>query len=124
MAFALTGARLFDGERMRDGQSVVIQDDRITAVVPDGSLDPALARQRVPPEIVGRLTQAGVIVSAGHTAASYATIAVALRQGLTGFTHLFNAMPPLGHREPGPVGAALDDRGSWCGLIVDLHHVS
>src|SRR5260221_7999196 len=70
-----------------------------------------LAPERVPPEIVGRLTQAGVIVSAGHTAASYATIAVALRQGLTGFTHLFNAMPPLGHREPGPVGAALDDRG-------------
>jgi N-acetylglucosamine-6-phosphate deacetylase len=83
-----------------------------------------LAPERVPLEIIGRLTRAGVIVSAGHTAASHATIAAALRQGLTGFTHLFNAMPPLGHREPGPVGAALDDRGSWCGLIVDLHHVS
>src|SRR5258707_9082815 len=47
MAFALTAARLFDGERIRDGQSVVIQDDRIIAVVPDGSLDPALARQRL-----------------------------------------------------------------------------
>jgi N-acetylglucosamine-6-phosphate deacetylase len=83
-----------------------------------------LAPEIVPPEIIARLTQAGVIVSAGHTAASHATVVAALRQGVTGFTHLFNAMPPLTNREPGPIGAALDHRGSWCGLIVDLHHVA
>ena len=44
--------------------------------------------------------------------------------GLTGITHLFNAMPPLMNRDPGPVGAALDDRTLWCGVIVDMHHVS
>src|SRR6185369_12363576 len=42
---------------------------------------------------------------------------------LSGFTHLFNAMPQLGSREPGPVGAALESRAAWCGLIADGHHV-
>jgi len=83
-----------------------------------------MAPEIVPPEIIGRLTEAGIIVSASHTAASHEIIVAALRQGVTGFTHLFNAMPPLANREPGPVGAALDDRSSWCGLIVDLHHVA
>jgi N-acetylglucosamine-6-phosphate deacetylase len=250
MALALTGARVFDGERMRDGHAVVIDGDRIAAVVPEAGLEATLPRRRiegllapgfidvqvnggggvlfndqpdvagiraigaahrrfgttgflptlitdrpermvaaiaavgdalatrvpgvlgihlegpflsparkgahdaslmrrveeadiavmtslqagrtlvtlapeiVPPEIIARLMQAGVIVSAGHTAASHAVVVAALSQGVTGFTHLFNAMPPLANREPGPVGAALDDRGSWCGLIVDLHHVA
>src|SRR5690349_160987 len=250
MALALTGARLFDGETMRDGHAVVIDGERIAAVVPEADLDAALPRRRiggllapgfidvqvnggggvlfndqpdvagiraigaahrrfgttgflptlitdrpermvvaiaavrdalatrvpgvlgihlegpflsrarkgahdaslmrrvdeadirvmtslqagrtlvtlapeiVPPEIIARLTQAGVIVSAGHTAASHAVVVAALRHGVTGFTHLFNAMPPLTNREPGPLGAALDERGSWCGLIVDLHHVA
>ena len=53
-----------------------------------------------------------------------ATIEEACRRGLRGFTHLFNAMPPLSGRDPGPVGAALDSRDTWCGLIVDGHHVS
>ena len=48
----------------------------------------------------------------------------ALDAGLRGFTHLFNAMSQLGTREPGAVGAALDDAASWCGLIVDGVHVS
>ena len=249
MALALTGARLFDGEQMHDGHAVVIDGERIAAVVPEADLDAALPRRRiegllapgfvdvqvnggggvlfnaqpdvpgiraigaahrrfgttgflptlitdrpdrmaaaieavrealaagvpgvlgihlegpflsparkgahdaslmrrveeadirvitslqagrtlvtlapeiVPPEIIARLARAGVIVSAGHTAASHKTVVAALSQGVTGFTHLFNAMPPLTNREPGPIGAALDDRGSWCGLIVDLHHV-
>ena len=69
-----------------------------------------LAPEKVPPETSRRLAAAGVILSAGHTAASYETIRAARAAGLTGFTHLFNAMPPLAGREPGPVGAALDDR--------------
>ena len=65
-----------------------------------------------------------MVIAAGHTKADYDTIVAARAAGLTGFTHLFNAMPPLAGREPGPVGAALDDPDAWCGIIVDLHHVS
>jgi N-acetylglucosamine-6-phosphate deacetylase len=73
-------------------------------------------------EIIGELVAAGVVVSAGHTNATYAEMRVALAHGLTGFTHLFNAMSQLTGREPGAVGAALDDPASWCGIIVDGHH--
>lgn len=82
-----------------------------------------LAPERVPHDIIARLADAGVLVNAGHTAADHATIRAALAAGVRGFTHLFNAMTPLGSREPGVVGAALDDPASWCGLIVDGHHV-
>ena len=64
-----------------------------------------------------------MIVAAGHTNASYDEIAEALRHGLTGFTHLFNAMSPLTGREPGVVGAALSDPDSYCGIIADGRHV-
>jgi len=83
-----------------------------------------LAPEKVAPDDIRRLVEAGVIVAAGHTASDYETVRQALALGLTGFTHLYNAMPPLAGRDPGPVGAALEDRASWCGLIVDLHHVS
>jgi len=82
-----------------------------------------LAPERVPLETIRQLSAAGVIVVAGHTAADYATTRAALDAGVSGFTHLYNAMTPLGSRDPGVVGAALDDPHSWCGLIVDLHHV-
>ncbi|MCP4381958.1 MAG: N-acetylglucosamine-6-phosphate deacetylase [Hyphomicrobiales bacterium] len=83
-----------------------------------------LAPEMVEPDVITRLTDAGVVVSAGHTKASYETIGAARAAGLTGFTHLFNAMPPLAGREPGPVGAALEAWDAWCSVIVDLHHVS
>jgi N-acetylglucosamine-6-phosphate deacetylase len=83
-----------------------------------------LAPEMTTPQIIQGLVAAGVVVSAGHTNASYAQISTALRHGLTGFTHLFNAMSQLTGREPGTVGAALDDRGSWCGIIVDGQHTS
>lgn len=82
-----------------------------------------LAPERTTPQIIRKLADAGVIVSAGHTNGTYAEIRTALDHGLTGFTHLFNAMSQLSGREPGAVGAALDDDGSWCGIIVDGHHV-
>jgi N-acetylglucosamine-6-phosphate deacetylase len=82
-----------------------------------------LAPEMTTPANIRRLVDAGVIVAAGHSAATYATIRSALQQGLTGLTHLFNAMSPLTAREPGVVGAALEDLSSWCGLIVDGHHV-
>ncbi|OOG48664.1 N-acetylglucosamine-6-phosphate deacetylase [Rhodanobacter sp. C01] len=82
-----------------------------------------LAPEQVPLASIGALAAAGVIVCAGHTAADYATTCAALAGGVRGFTHLFNAMTPFGSREPGVVGAALEDADSWCGLIVDGHHV-
>ena len=82
-----------------------------------------LAPETTSTEMIERLAKAGVIVSAGHTNASYAVVRDALNHGLTGFTHLFNAMSPLTSREPGVVGAALEDIESWCSLIVDGKHV-
>ena len=82
-----------------------------------------LAPEMTTPHIISKLSAAGVVVSAGHTNATYDQIRAALRHGLTGFTHLFNAMSQLTAREPGVVGAALDDPDSWCGIIVDGRHV-
>lgn len=82
-----------------------------------------LAPETVDDGTIARLARAGVIVSLGHTAAGHDRVVSALRNGATGFTHLFNAMPPLAGRSPGPVGAALGDRRSWCGIIADMHHV-
>ncbi len=81
-----------------------------------------LAPEMTTPQLIEQLVAAGVVVSAGHTDASYAEIRAALAHGLTGFTHLFNAMSQLTGREPGTVGAALDDQRSWCGIIVDGEH--
>jgi len=81
-----------------------------------------LAPEVTTPQIIEKLVAAGVVVSAGHTNATYAEISTALRHGLTGFTHLFNAMSQLTGREPGAVGAALEDPTSWCGIIVDGAH--
>ena len=82
-----------------------------------------LAPEMTTPEMIRRLTRAGVIVSAGHSDATYEDIQLAMANGLSGFTHLFNAMSPLTVREPGVVGAALDDEKSWCSIIVDGYHV-
>ncbi|MEO8016774.1 MAG: N-acetylglucosamine-6-phosphate deacetylase [Pseudomonadota bacterium] len=82
-----------------------------------------LAPERTTPAIIRALTDAGVIVSAGHTNATFAELQPALAAGVRGFTHLFNAMSQLVNREPGAVGAALAHADSWAGLIVDGHHV-
>lgn len=82
-----------------------------------------LAPERTTPDMIRRLTDAGVVVAAGHTNALYPTMRQALDQGLAGFTHLFNAMSPLTSREPGAVGAALESQEAWCGIIVDGRHV-
>lgn len=82
-----------------------------------------LAPEVAPPGAIRALVDRGVVVAAGHTAATYDDLQAAFAEGLSGFTHLFNAMTQLGSREPGAVGAALENRPSWCGLIVDGHHV-
>jgi len=82
-----------------------------------------LAPEATSVETIERLVRAGVAVSAGHSNATYAEVRAALDHGLSGFTHLFNAMSPLTSREPGVVGAALEDGKAWCGIIVDGVHV-
>ena len=82
-----------------------------------------LAPERVTAQAVRALVAHGVIVAGGHTDASYEQTRAAIEAGITGFTHLYNAMSPLQGRAPGVVGAALEDRGSWLGIIVDGVHV-
>ncbi|HZW18358.1 MAG TPA: N-acetylglucosamine-6-phosphate deacetylase [Luteimonas sp.] len=82
-----------------------------------------LAPEQVPAESIRALVARGAIVAAGHTAGSYEQVRAGLEAGVRGFTHLYNAMTPLQGREPGVVGAALEDRDSWCGIIVDGVHV-
>lgn len=82
-----------------------------------------LAPEMTPPGMIRALVDAGIIVAAGHSMADYDQTRAALAEGLSGFTHLFNAMTPLASREPGMVGAALDGGNSHFGLIVDGHHV-
>lgn len=103
-----------------------IDDDDIAVIASAraGRIMMTVAPEKMPPGAIARLAKAGAILSAGHTTASYEILRGARAAGLTGFTHLFNAMPPLSGREPGPVGAALDDADAWAGIIVDLFHVS
>ncbi len=81
-----------------------------------------LAPELCAEEDIRTLVHHGVIVSAGHSDATYDEAQRAIGAGLSGFTHLFNAMSPLHHRAPGAVGAAFDS-DSYCGLIVDDVHL-
>jgi len=83
-----------------------------------------LAPERAPAGFIAQLVDAGVRVALGHSMATYAQTKAALAEGLSGFTHLFNAMRPLDSREPGPIAAALETPGAWFGMIVDGHHVA
>jgi N-acetylglucosamine-6-phosphate deacetylase len=82
-----------------------------------------VAPSHVAPEIIHSLTEAGIIVSLGHSEATAKEAQAALAAGARGFTHLYNAMSQLQNREPGMVGAALADAASYCGIIADGHHV-
>jgi N-acetylglucosamine-6-phosphate deacetylase len=74
-------------------------------------------------DAVRRFTDAGVIVALGHTDATLAQVLPAVDAGATVATHLFNGMRPLHHREPGPIGALLDDERVTVELICDLVHL-
>jgi N-acetylglucosamine-6-phosphate deacetylase len=82
-----------------------------------------LAPEQVPAGFIADLVRTGVRVALGHSMATYAQTKSALAEGLTGFTHLFNAMRPLAGREPGPIAAALESTKAWFGMIVDGSHV-
>lgn len=96
--------------------------DRI-ASLDNGKTILTLAPERFDDATLRALAARGVLLSAGHTAADYDRLRAAFANGVTGVTHLFNAMTALGSREPGGVGACLDDPNAWCGVIVDGEHV-
>ena len=74
-------------------------------------------------EAVRTLARAGIVVSAGHSNATYEQGRAAIDAGVRFGTHLFNAMSPLHHREPGLPGALLSTDQAVTGLIADGHHV-
>lgn len=82
-----------------------------------------VAPESVTPDQIAHLAQAGLVVSIGHTDTGAATVRVCADAGASVVTHLFNAMSQLGNREPGVVGAALDDGRVSAGLIADGIHV-
>lgn len=83
-----------------------------------------LAPEKAPPGVIAALTARGAIVAAGHTEATYEEMTSAVQNGLTGVTHLFNAMSQMTARAPGVVGAALDLSALYAGVIVDGFHVA
>lgn len=73
--------------------------------------------------IISELKSKGIVLAAGHSNASYDQTLAAVKEGLEGFTHLYNAMRPIESREPGMVGVALSRSNTWFGIIADGFHV-
>ncbi len=82
-----------------------------------------LAPELTTPEMITKLSKHGVVVCAGHSAATYEQACRGIDAGVTGVTHLYNAMIQLGSREPGLVGAAISRDETWFGVIADGFHV-
>ncbi len=95
----------------------------LPARFPQGRVLLSLAPEVVADTDIARLAAAGVVVAGAHSAASFDRTGQAIAAGLSGFTHLFNAMPPIQNREPGIALAAMTDPGTACGIIADGIHV-
>ena len=74
-------------------------------------------------EVVDLIRSRGIMVSAGHSNASYKEATLALNDGIAAATHLYNAMSPLQHREPGIVGAVFDHPSVMSSIVPDGYHV-
>ena len=111
-----------DPAQLRDPDPAEI--DRLLAAA-----DGALAIVTIAPELPGaldavrRLADAGVVAAVGHTDCSHAVAAAAIDAGARVATHLFNAMRPIHHRDPGPIVALLDDPRVTVELIADGIHL-
>lgn len=99
--------------------------DEIEAILATGAARTVVLAPELPGAIdaIRRFVGEGVVVALGHTTASYEQMIAAVDAGASLVTHLFNAMAPLHHREPGPIGAALTVPLLTCELIADLVHV-
>jgi N-acetylglucosamine-6-phosphate deacetylase len=110
------------------------RSDRILMAKPDdldwlgelsavGSSMVTLAPECVPAGFVEALASSGIRVSVGHSEASSDALISAIGEGLSGVTHLFNAMPAMSAREPGIIGVALTEERLTAGIILDGMHV-
>jgi N-acetylglucosamine-6-phosphate deacetylase len=88
-----------------------------------GAVLVTLAPEKISDSFLVELIDRKVIVSAGHTDCTYEQAMNTISKGITGFTHLFNAMPPMLSRAPGPVGAAFTEKATFASVIADGHHV-
>lgn len=117
----------FISERRLGAQPPLVRRAELSRVREWSALAP-LRALTLAPEIDGHLALVpalvalGIRVQLGHTAGTYADGVKALQAGATGFTHLFNGMTPMSHREPGMVGAALA-HAEFAEIIPDLQHV-
>ncbi len=109
-----------DAEKL---QKILISHVPLLSSLKNGKTLLTLAPELADAEVVQALLNAGVILSAGHTAASYEQMKLAIKLGVSGFTHLFNAMTGFESRAPGVVGAAFDSPSTFAGVIADGHHV-
>lgn len=83
-----------------------------------------LAPEMVEPQVIKQLADAGIVVSSGHSNATYQQARNGFAAGCTFATHLYNAMPYITGREPGLVGAIFDTPDVYTGIIADGHHVA
>src|ERR1700676_3220550 len=97
--------------------------DWLGELSPVGSSMVTLAPECVPAGFVKSLASRGTRVSVGHSEAPPDTLIRSIDEGLSGVTHLFNAMPPMNARDPGIVGVALTDERLTAGIILDGIHV-
>ena len=82
-----------------------------------------LAPENAGRDVIRQLTEAGIIVSAGHSNATYEEAKAGFSAGVSFATHLYNAMPTFAGREPGLIGALFDSPDVYCGIIADGLHV-
>ncbi|MGP2485352.1 N-acetylglucosamine-6-phosphate deacetylase [Pantoea eucalypti] len=82
-----------------------------------------LAPENAGSVVIRQLTDAGIIVSAGHSNATYEEAKAGFSAGVRFATHLYNAMPTFAGREPGLIGALFDSPDVYCGIIADGLHV-
>lgn len=99
-----------------------VMRDELAAFASRVPLLVTLAPECVSDADIRLLSDAGARVALGHSAASYERCMESVAAGVSAATHLYNGMPPLTGREPGPAGAALDAPGLWCGVIADGLH--
>lgn len=122
----IEGPFLNEGKRgIHDAGKFRILDEKAIALLcslEHGKTLVTLAPELAPKGSIKALVEKGVIVAAGHTLATYDEMRRGIVEGLSGVTHLFNAMTQLESRAPGVVGAAFES-DLICGIIADGHHV-
>ena len=99
------------------------EDIKLLSSLKSGKTLITLAPETNDGKLISQLVKSGIIIAAGHSNASYEQTIAGVKAGITGFTHLYNAMSPFQSREPGVVGAAFESTDTWASIIADGFHV-